>query len=103
MGLSMRKTSLLLVLLLLVTVLPTEIPELVHLSDNVSNDFVLTSFGCKSTPVMDVDYAKVAIPVGVIVPVVLLPVPKSVNALLVVRPFREPGRSLLCLCSILRT
>lgn len=97
----MRKTFLL--LLLLVAVMPTEIPELVHLGDNVSNDFVLTSFGCQSTPVMDVGDARVASSVEAIVPAVLLPVSKSFDVPVVERPFQGAGQALRCMCSILRT
>jgi len=47
----MRKTLFLLVFLLLVALAHTEIPELIHLSDDISNDFGATSFGCRSVQV----------------------------------------------------
>jgi hypothetical protein len=98
----MRKPLFLLVFLLLVALAYTEIPELIHLSDDVSNDFGATSFGCQSVQVRTVSDARTPLVGNAMLAAILRPL-RSFGFVPVAKTPQGAGRHLLRLSSVLRT
>jgi hypothetical protein len=100
--LSASKLPSLLVFLLLLAVAHTEIPELIHLSDDVSNDFGATSFGCQYVEVRPVNDANTAFSANAMT----LATFGTVGMLCFspeARPFQDAGKEIPYLSSVLRT
>lgn len=99
----MRKPSLLLVFLLLVALVHTEVPELMHLSNIASNDFGTPSFGCQSVQVRAASHAKAPVAASAQVPAAVYLTVQNFYFLSVARSFRGAGKDFLRMCPILRT
>jgi hypothetical protein len=99
----MRKPSLVLLLLLLVALAHTEIPELIHLSDDTSNDFGVSSFRSQSEQTNAVHAEKAVLAVSVIAPVAVPGPLQSARFPLLASSLHVAGQDLLRLCSVLRT
>jgi len=101
----MRKPLFLVVFLLLVVVAlaQTEVPELIHLSDDVSNDFGATSFGCQFVKVRTTSDARTLLAGSAMVPAAVVQTLQGVYFPLVARTFQGAEKDLLRLCSVLRT
>jgi hypothetical protein len=98
----MRKLPSLLVFVLLLAIAHTEIPELLHLSDDVSNDFGATSFGCKSVETRAINNANTPFLGNSIAPAIL----RTVRVFCfspATKSFQDAGTRLLYLNSVLRT
>ena len=99
----MRKRSFLIVLLFLVAVVHTEIPEQIRLSDDISNDFVVSAYGDQTVHPRAV--SEEVAPASGSGSVEAVP-PQTVQGLRLpsaAQPFRLSGQDRLLLWSIQRT